>query len=320
MKRTILFFATAVFILTGCKTGDDIADELQEMGNTKVDFSYTINERTVTFTNLCDDKIQECLWDFGDNNISQSMRPTHTYEKDGKYSVHLKASWSYKGHILHKGCTKDITIGGGSDPTPQPSVIDYTVTRISPLMFSFDNNSTGFDSYRWDFGDGMWSESKNTVHTYEKTGEYIATLTATANGKNYNKSTTVKVTQPDVYFTGFVIYHIPYDNKYYKLVFKDDNLLPSSWDFQTTYTPLLSEYQLPYTREWTEPKLLESINNHTYYTIQVMRNNSTSGGTDTQCMKQKLMVSDILSGYLPEYILQTETGSVAIGILMGYDF
>ena len=211
--------------------------------------------------------------------------------------------------------------GGGNEPTPvKPAVLDFSVTRISPLIFRFDNNSTGCNSYRWDFGDGMRSESADAIHTYETTGTYTVTMTGYANGTAYNKSTTVKVTQPDVYFAGFVIYHIPYENKYYKLVFKDDALLPSSWDFQTSWTPMLSESSLPYKKEWNEPKPLENINSHTYYSIEVQRGNSTSSSSGTQCMKQQLKVKDILSTYEPEYILQTETGNTAIGVLMLYDY
>lgn len=201
-----------------------------------------------------------------------------------------------------------------------PVVIDYAITRLSPLMFQFDNRSTGCNSFRWDFGDGTWAETANAVHAYEATGTYSVTMTSIANGEKYNKAITVQVTQPDIYFAGFVIYHIPYENKYYKLVFKDDGLLPSSWDFQTTYTPMLTEYDLPYVREWTEPKLLENINGHTYYTIEVQRSNTTSSSAGTQCMKQQLKVKDILSTYSQEYILQTETGSTAIGLLMLYDY
>ena len=211
------------------------------------------------------------------------------------------------------------------DPTPTPTptqqiVLDYTVTRLSPLMYQFDNSSTGCDSYKWDFGDGMWSESKNATHSYEKTGTYTVTMTGYASGTPHTKSTVVNVTQPDVYFGGFTIYHIPYENKYYRLVFKDDALFPSSWDFQTSYTPMLTTADLPYTREWNEPYPLEDINNHTYYTVEVQRANTTSGGSTTQCLKQQIKVKDILSNYPPEYVLQTETGNTAVGIMILYDY
>lgn len=202
----------------------------------------------------------------------------------------------------------------------EPVVLDYEILRLSPLMYQFSNHSTGCDSYRWDFGDGTWSESANAIHAYETTGTYTVTMTATANGARYNKSTVLKVTQPDVYFAGYVIYHIPYDGKYYRLVFKDDALLPSSWDFQTAWTPMLSTADLPYTKEWSEPRLLENINSHTYYTVEVQRANSTSSSSGTQCAKRQLKVKDILSSYQPEYILQTETGNTAIGVLMLYDY
>lgn len=210
---------------------------------------------------------------------------------------------------------------GKNEPEPvSPVSIDFSVTRLSPLMYRFDNLSIGCSVYKWDFGDGTWSEGINAMHTYEQIGKYTVTLTGTNNGKQYYESATINITQPNVYFSGYTIYHIPYENKYYKLVFKDDALLPSSWDFETSYTPMLTTADLPYTRGWTNPQLLENINNHTYYTVQVVRSNSTSGSSDTQCIKQQIKVKDILSTYPPEFILQTETGNTAVGVHMYYDY
>ena len=199
--------------------------------------------------------------------------------------------------------------------------LDFEITRLSPFLFSFTNLSTGYDSYKWDFGDGTFSfATDEALHDFEVVGTYTVTLIATVDGVNYERRKTVEVTKPDIYFAGYTIYSIPYQNRYYKLVFKDDNLLPSSWDFKTAYTPMLDDTYLPYTRMFTTPVLLENIGNHTYYTIQVIRTtNASNTSNDINCMKQQLKVKDILN-YLPEYILQTETGNTAIGIHMLYDY
>jgi PKD repeat protein len=55
-----------------------------------------------------------------------------------------------------------------------------------PLNVSFADQSTGSPtSWYWNFGDGNTSTDKNPVHTYNKTGLYSITLTASnANGSN----------------------------------------------------------------------------------------------------------------------------------------
>jgi PKD repeat protein len=44
---------------------------------------------------------------------------------------------------------------------------------------SVEEESGGPFSFAWDFGDGTKSTEQNPVHTYEKVGEYTATLTVT---------------------------------------------------------------------------------------------------------------------------------------------
>ena len=54
------------------------------------------------------------------------------------------------------------------------------------LPVSFTDQSTGSPtSWKWNFGDGNTSTDKNPVHTFNKTGLYSVTLTASnANGSN----------------------------------------------------------------------------------------------------------------------------------------
>jgi PKD repeat protein len=52
---------------------------------------------------------------------------------------------------------------------------------------SVEEESGGPFTFKWDFGDGATSTEQNPVHTYDKVGEYTATLTV-ADQKN-NKGT-----------------------------------------------------------------------------------------------------------------------------------
>lgn len=203
--------------------------------------------------------------------------------------------------------------------TPSSLMVDFEIYKTdAPLMYNYVNLSSGLSDFRWDFGDGMWSYDEHAMHQYEQPGTYMVTLTGTAQGQKYTHRETLIVPEPICYIKGYVLYRIPYENRYYKVVFKDDYLLPSAWDFQTVYTPMLDNSYLPYTRIWVTPKQMEDLDEHTYYTVQVMRNTSTADASaDVSCMKQQLKVKDI-KAYQREYILQTETGTTAIGVLMEY--
>ena len=52
---------------------------------------------------------------------------------------------------------------------------------------SVEEEEGGPWKFEWDFGDGEKSGDQNPMHTYQKVGEYTATLTVT--GKNGNKGT-----------------------------------------------------------------------------------------------------------------------------------
>lgn len=198
-----------------------------------------------------------------------------------------------------------------------PIIVDYEYNRISPLMYDFTNLSVGCTSYKWDFGDGTFSYGTDATHAFEEPGTYYVTLFGEVNGERFNHREKIDVSVPDVYFAGYRLYSIPYENRYYKLVFKDDALLPSSWDFQTTYTPMLENADLPYTVRFNTPRACDPYK-HAYYTIQVIRStNAATSADDVSCMKQRITDKQ-LQQFLPEYILQTESGATAVGVIMEY--
>ena len=49
---------------------------------------------------------------------------------------------------------------------------------------TFNNCTIAGDTYEWDFGDGATSTAKNPTHTYDSTGTYKVTLTATPKSGN----------------------------------------------------------------------------------------------------------------------------------------
>jgi DNA-binding beta-propeller fold protein YncE len=106
------------------------------------------------------------LWDFGDGSDSTLEHPTHLYATAGSFTVTLEACNT-------QGCSyASETV----EVLPLPAA-DFTYS-VAGLAVSFNNSSTGADTYLWEFGDGMTSTLENPVHTYDTTGVYTVTLSA----------------------------------------------------------------------------------------------------------------------------------------------
>jgi PKD repeat protein len=81
------------------------------------------------------------------------------------------------------------------------------ISGEAPLKVKFTDKSTGSPtSWKWSFGDGKYSTTKNPIHVYSKEGIYSVTLTVkNARGSNtvknpdyisVQKSQTLKITSP----------------------------------------------------------------------------------------------------------------------------
>lgn len=64
-------------------------------------------------------------------------------------------------------------------PIPQANFSASPVADLAPLIVSFtDTSLNNPTSWTWDFGDGSHSATRNPVHTYNQTGTYTVSLTA----------------------------------------------------------------------------------------------------------------------------------------------
>lgn len=321
MTNRVLILIAAAF-LAACNVPDMPTPDK----NAKVDFTYSCLDAeyyplTIVFENASTGGLSVWSWEMGDGKAYASGNIiTHTYSKAGIYSVTLICK-DKNGY--HYETTKSVAVGngssGGGTGTQEELNPAFSYDRETPLMLSFFPLNSKYDSYKWDFGDGMWSYAKEAIHTYEALGTYTVTLTVTHNGNTASARSNITLTQPTAYVDGFTIYAIPYDNKYYRLVFKDDALLPSSWDWNTIYTPMLTTADLPYSYTMNTKKEFTNPTQHDYWTITLMRANSSSGTGETSCLKCKLTQSDLLQ-YKPEYIGRSESGNTAFGIKMGYRY
>ena len=138
---------------------------------------------TVSFTDQSTGSPASWRWTFGDGNTSNEKNPVHTYNKSGRYTVSLTAGDSDGSNTL----TRSSFIAVSSIlSSPVTSFSASPTSGKAPLTVNFADQSTGFPtSWKWTFGDGNNSTEKNPVYTYNESGLYPVTLTASnENGTN----------------------------------------------------------------------------------------------------------------------------------------
>jgi PKD repeat protein len=148
---------------------------LAPVANFNARYSYNTVPATVAFQDLSTGTTpMTYLWEFGDGATSTEQNPSHTYIRQGLYTVKLTVTNSYGASSETKTSFIAIGLGPGADFTGQPT------TGNTPLTVAFTDRSTGNPTmWYWNFGDGKESSEQNPVHTYFSNGEFTVTLTAT---------------------------------------------------------------------------------------------------------------------------------------------
>lgn len=134
-------------------------------------------------------------WDFGDGSTHSALfAPTHAYHYTGTpYTVTLRATNTTSGCTQIFVRTAYIDLYG--PPKTAFTISPDSVTTIPNYTFSFiDRTPADAVSWRWTFGDGQTSTSRNPTITYPDTGVYRVTLTtATATGCDSTVTRTVRI-------------------------------------------------------------------------------------------------------------------------------
>ncbi|MBA9078109.1 PKD domain-containing protein [Rufibacter quisquiliarum] len=113
------------------------------------------------------------LWDFGDGKgTSTDPQPQYRYTAEGIYTVKLVVT-------SDKGCKDSVahtyTISGA---VPIPDFTASSFCQEQGVEFK-DASSIAFGNivrWRWDFGDGRFSDEQNPKHTYPTAGTYTVKL------------------------------------------------------------------------------------------------------------------------------------------------
>jgi gliding motility-associated-like protein len=131
---------------------------------------------TVRFTDNTVATPAAYLWNFGDDNSSTSSSPVNTYYQEGIYDVQLIATTT-------DGCVDSTTITNMIEVFPLPTsdfTLSPTVENVLEAWISFTDQSSGAQSWHWDFGDDSTSTLVNPEHFYTDTGRYRIWLTVTS--------------------------------------------------------------------------------------------------------------------------------------------
>jgi PKD repeat protein len=114
------------------------------------------------------------LWDFGDNEYSQSENPLHYYASPGDYEVCLQV-YNPDQTCIDSIC-RTVSISQPDSCSAFFLVIGRSNDGTIQYLFQFllDDTNT---NYTWDYGDGEFGFEKSPNHLYVKSGDYEVCVT-----------------------------------------------------------------------------------------------------------------------------------------------
>jgi gliding motility-associated-like protein len=103
------------------------------------------------------------LW----NDVNSQTNDTAFNLVTGNYTVTVTDN---------SGCSVSANVFIGDTAAINAAIVCNPENGQAPLTVAFSNNSTGADSYSWNFGNGDTSNVQNPTYVYAKSGEYEVTL------------------------------------------------------------------------------------------------------------------------------------------------
>lgn len=192
----VLIFTMAVSMASN-RTGDlasnrNVSEQLTPpVANFSADTTLGNAPMRVQFTDISNmsNNGTEYNWNLGDGFITKAQNPEYTYTNAGNYTVELTVSNAAGNDTETK--KSYITVA-----PPLPALLtDFsadTTLGNAPLRVKFTDNSAGSPTeWKWNFGDGNTSSTKNPTHTYSAVGTYTVKETVyrkTISGKIEDKS------------------------------------------------------------------------------------------------------------------------------------
>ena len=131
-----------------------------------------------------DGLVNDFQWDFGDGAIGGDSTPMHVYTKAGTYRVVLTVLGDSTSACDNTD-RDEMVVTVHEGPVAEISC-PATVAKGEPVVFDA-SGATGSGGriieWGWDFGDGTYGKGERCEHSYQKSGNYIATLTITTDSE-----------------------------------------------------------------------------------------------------------------------------------------
>ena len=126
----------------------------------------------INLNNIPYNSLSNWQWNFGDNSHSVSAEPFHCYTNSGSYNI----SFTYTTTL---GCVKTVTSNSIVTVFPFPHA-DFSASTFETDIFNtnihFYNQSTGYITSQWNFGDFSNATIQNPSHLYQSINNYYVTL------------------------------------------------------------------------------------------------------------------------------------------------
>lgn len=164
-------------------------------------FNAQLQQNLQVFFANCSQNARYFEWNFGDGAESTDINPTHTYEREGEYTILLKA-FSQKGGAFRE-TERTIVVSQVGEPVACFSTNNSTATPNQSIDF-FNCSKNAFQ-FEWDFGDGTTSNQINPSHSFDESGTYKVILKAFAADRNEFDSTSFTINVGEKFLSGFEI-------------------------------------------------------------------------------------------------------------------
>lgn len=131
----------------------------------------------IQFTDLSLGNPDIWLWSFGDNTLSFSQNPVHTFDNPGIFTVSLFVENENRSDTETKENYIEVL-----QPVQAGFSSDISITTVGGEIFFSDLSTGEPDYWLWDFGDGTTSEEQHPSKSYQQPGVFSVKLIL---GNNY---------------------------------------------------------------------------------------------------------------------------------------
>ncbi len=196
-------------------------------------------EHFVKFINHSSQNTTKWFWNFGDGTTSKEWSPTHEFPGPGEYNVCLTAS---SGNCQDSICM-NVYVDSTGDCYAEFGYykVDYFYsdstqdTIASPFTYQFDNYSSPDTKYwKWNFGDGSYSNEHSPRHQFPAPGVYEVCLMAYSDNCQNSLCLNVYVDSNDGCYAEFGYYKVDY---FYSDSTQDTIASPFTYQFDNYSSP-----------------------------------------------------------------------------------